>query len=223
MGGKMRSVQKKVIPIKRISDSITKTGKVLSEAEGDYEVLMANGPVKAKKAFSCIIVPVPEDTVICCENDDGVFYILGIIEREKDHKVTVTFPSDTNIESTGGSIHVFSEQSISLTSPDLNCFSKKAVHKSKEAVVCYDNVTATGNEFLASFKTVGFVSNLINTVAKNVIEKFKNYNRSTENSDQIKAGLLSRKTRGSYLLDSKHTIMNSTECTKIDGEKILMG
>ena len=223
MGEMMSLYQNKVIPISSDNDSLTKTGKVIAIIDGDFEILISNKRVRAKKAFSCIIVPLPDDTVICCKNDNGIFYILGIIERETSQKIDISFPSDTNIESKEGTLNLISKKTISMVSTNINSFSKKAIHRSEDATICFDNVSATGKEFQASFKTVKLISNIINTMAKNVFEKFKSYNRNTEDSDQIKAGLLSRKTRGSYILDSKHTIMNSKECTKIDGEKILMG
>jgi hypothetical protein len=218
----MSSYQNKVIPIGN-DDSLTKTGRVISNINDDFEIIVSGKTVRAKKAFSCIINPLPDDTVICCKNENGIFYILGIIERDSSSQTNISFPSDTNIELKEGNLNILAKNSISLSSKDLNFFSKKTVHKSKEAIVCYDDVIATGKDFQASFKSMRLISNLINTMAKHVFESFRSYNRNTEDSDQIKAGQLTRKTNGSYLLDSKHTIMNSKECTKIDGEKILMG
>ncbi len=222
MGEKMSSEQNKVIPINDDSNFSTTTGKVLEVFDGYYEVSVFNSPVKAQKAFSCIIDPVPEDTVICCKSDNA-FYILGIIERKNNNKSHISFPSDTNIETKSGSLNLFSKESVSIVSHDLNCFSKKAIHKSEDATICYRNLTATGETLTGTFRTVKFISSLINTMAKNVFERFKFYNRNTEVIDQIQAGQIGRKTDGSYMLDSTHTILNSKECTKIDGEKILMG
>jgi len=218
----MNSYQNKVIPIGNDA-SLTKTARVISHLNEDFEIIVSGKTLRAKKAFSCIINPLPDDTVICCRNENGIFYILGIIERKNSRQMDISFPSDTNIESKEGSLNIASKASITMTSSNLNCFSKKTVHKSNEALFCYDDVIATGKEFQASFKSMKVISNMINTMAKHVIERFRSYNRNTEDSDQIKAGQITRKTDGSYLLDSKHTIMNSKECTKIDGEKILMG
>lgn len=222
MGEEMSSYKNKVIPISSKNDSLTKTGRVISVVSEDFEIVVSDKTVKAKKAFSCIVEPMPDDTVICCKNENGIFYILGILERKNPGHMNISFPSDTYIESKEA-LNMFSKKSISMTAPNINSFSEKAVHKSKDATVCYDGVTAVGNEFQGSFKTVRLISNLINTMAKNVFEKFISYNRNTEGCDQIKAGQIAIKTDSSYLLDSKHTMMNSKECTKINGDKILMG
>ncbi|MCP3926251.1 MAG: DUF3540 domain-containing protein [Desulfobacterales bacterium] len=219
----MSSYQSKVIPISGNNSSVTQTGEILSSVNDYFEIDISNKLVKAKKAFSCIIEPLPEDIVMCCKNENGLFYILGIIERKKPERMNISLPEHTNIESRKGSMNIFTKESITMASESLNCFSKRTVHKSKNAVVAIDNITATGDDIQASFKSIRVISKLINTIAKSVIEKFRSYIRDTEGFDKVKAGQLTRQTEGLYSVDSKHTIMNSKEYTKIDGEKILMG
>jgi len=63
----------------------------------------------------------------------------------------------------------------------------------------------------------------MSTMAKQVIDRFKSYIRHSENSDQVKAGQMTREVSGLYSMDSKYTIMVSKRDTKIDGERIHMG
>ncbi|MCP3901055.1 MAG: DUF3540 domain-containing protein [Desulfobacteraceae bacterium] len=219
----MDNFARKVIPIHYGNESAVKTGSVISVALDEIIVDVAGEIKKAKKAFSCFIDILPEDIIICTENNDGMVYILGIIERPKDQKMNLSFPSDTQIQVNHGSLNIDSADSVSIISKDVNLFSKKVIHKSHEAIVAYENISATGNELQASYKTVRLISNLINTMAKQVIDKFKGYIRSTEDNDMVKSGQMTRHTDGLYAMDSKHTIMNSKKSTKIDGEKILMG
>lgn len=82
---------------------------------------------------------------------------------------------------------------------------------------------ARGNCLQADFKTVWVISQMVNTLAKQVISKFKNYIRRTEDYDQVKSGQMTRQVDGLYSLDSKHTVLVSKKDTKIDGERIHMG
>ena len=219
----MNNSARKVIPIHSNNKPAVRIGSVISVISDEIIINMAGGTIKAKKAFSCIIDPEPDDIIICTENENGAAYILGIIERPATQKMSLSFPSDTRIQVKQGSLNITSMDSVTIASKDLNCFSKRVIHKSPEAIVSYEHITANGNELQASFKTVRLISNLINTMAKQVIDKFKGYIRSTEDNDMVKAGQMARQAHGVYSMDSKHTIMKSKKSTIIDGDKILMG
>ncbi|MCK5312885.1 MAG: DUF3540 domain-containing protein [Desulfobacteraceae bacterium] len=219
----MNNSARKVIPMKINTASVVRTGSVISIISDVISINLAGEIKKATKAFSCLIDVQINDIVICTENENGIVYVLGIQERPGSKKMNISFPDDTNIQSNDGSLSLQSSKSVSIVSNNVNCFSKKIIHKSKEATISYDNITANGNELHASFKTVRLISNLINTMAKQVIDKFIGYVRSTEDNDMVKAGHINRQAEGLLSMDSKHTIMNSKKSTKIDGEKILMG
>ena len=219
----MNNLARKVIPIHTNNESVVKTGSVISVVLDKVDVNIAGDIKEARKAFSCLIDLKPDDIVICTENNDGMVYILGIVERPGIQKISMSFPSDVNIQTKHGGLNINSPDSVSIVSKNVNCFSKRVVHKSNEAIISYDKTTASGNELQASFKTVRLISNLINTMAKQVIDKFQGYVRSTENNDMVKAGHINRQADGLFSMGSKHTIMNSKKSTKIDGEKILMG
>ena len=219
----MKNSANNVIPIHSNTKPDIMTGSVVSVVSDEININLAGDLKKAKKAFSCIIDPEPDDIIICTENNNGMIFILGIIERPNGQKMNISFPSDAQIQTIKGSLSINSNDNVTIASKNVNFFSKKVIHKSQEAVVAYDNITANGNELQASYKTVRLISNLINTMAKQVIDRFKGYIRSTEDNDMVKAGQMTRRADGLYSMDSKHTIMNSKKSTKIDGEKILMG
>lgn len=219
----MNNSARNVIPIHNYDEPAVQTGSVVSVEADKISINIAGNIKIAKKAFSCFIDLEPGDIIISTENNDGMVYILGIIERPDTQKMSISFPSDTNIKTDNGSLNINAPDSVVIISKNVNCFSKRVIHKSQEAIISYDNTIANGNELQASFKTVRLISNLINTMAKQVIDKFKGYIRSTDGCDMVKAGMINRRADGLYTLDSEHTILNSKKTTKIDGEKILMG
>ncbi|MDA3786909.1 MAG: DUF3540 domain-containing protein [Desulfobacula sp.] len=219
----------KIMPItsmtksERIDRSDIRNGVVVT-IESDHIIVDISGKKEtAKKAFSCFIEPQPNDRVICSRDENRVFYILGIIERKDQQKVTISYPSDANIISQKGDINLRSQKAVSLMSEKLNFFSKTTLHKSQEAVVSFDEITATGTTLHAGYKTVRLISNLINTMARQVIDTFQGYIRNTDGNDQIRAGQLTRRADTLYSMDSKYTVMVSKKDTKIDGERIHMG
>jgi|GEM_PF-1274871 len=223
----MNSFAEKLIPIHNQTmtgnESVLQTGTIIS-ALPDNITINLNGAVKeAKKAFSCVVDLKTDDVVICVRNNDGKIYILGIIERPGSQNMNFLFPSDVNFSVGNGSMNIDSHENISIAANNLNCFSKNVIHKSDEAIFSYNTVRARGRELQANYGTVQIISNIINTMAKQVINKFKGYIRSTEDNDMVKSGQMTRRSEGLYAVDSQHTIMNSKSVTKIDGDKILMG
>jgi hypothetical protein len=219
----MNNLAGKLIPMHKTDESVIKTGVVVSLKTDEIRVDLDGNIKSAQKAFSCLIDLQVNDIIICSEINNGNIYILGIIERPGSQKINMNFPSDTILQTRQGSIGLHSTDNVTIASKGINLFSKNAIHKSNEAIISYGNTIAKGEELQANFKRVSFISNLINTMAKQVINKFKGYIRSTEDNDMVKSGQMTRKTDGLYSMDSKHTIMNSKNSTKIDGEKILMG
>ena len=220
----MNSSAEKIIPIHADTESVVRQCSVIAVESNNAMVVNINGKSRrAKRAFSCLVDPQAGDLVICTENANGMVYVLGIINRPVTQKMRLSFPADTDIQVNRGSLNIHSTDSVSIAATSVNCFSKKVIHKSNEAIIAYDTVTARGKDLQASYKTVRLISNLINTMAHQVIDRFKGYIRSTEDHDMVKAGQITRTAEGLHIMDAEHTIMNSKKCTKIDGEKILMG
>jgi hypothetical protein len=175
-------------------------------------------------AFSCLVRPAPGDVVMAATHDSGESHVIAVIERPGGQDLCITLPADAVVSAPQGSIRVCADRDVTLASNDrLNLFSSRAVHKSREAVVDFDDTVAVGDRLQASYQAVHLVSRLISTVSRQVIKKAKSYIRRTEDCDQVESGQMTRKTEGLYTMDSKHTVMVSKKETKIDGERIFMG
>lgn len=213
-----------VVPIREQTEPGVQNAKVVS-VSGKEAVIRISGVTHAAKiAFSCLIRPEPGDQILCTKNETGAHYILGIIERPGSRNMTLSFPADATLQAEDGSLQMLSRKSVTMIAGDqLNCFSGQAIHKSREAVVDFDKITANGTSLQANFKTVRLISQMVNTMAKQMIEKVKSYIRHTEDYDQVNAGQMTRKVGGLYSMDSRHTVMVSKKDTKIDGERIHMG
>ena len=220
----MSAKQSNVIPLREQTPAPVENARVISVAEKEIIIRLAGVTLAARVAFSCLIKPEPGDLVLCTQSETGANFILGIIERPGEQNMTLAFPADATLLAENGNLSTLSRKSVTLAAGDkLCCFSDQAIHKSREAVVDYDETVARGTTLQADFKTVRLISQMVNTMAKQVISKFKNYIRHTEDYDQIKAGQMTRKADGLYSMDSKYTVLVSKKDTKIDGERIHMG
>ncbi|MFP3998409.1 MAG: DUF3540 domain-containing protein [Desulfosalsimonas sp.] len=217
-------IRDKVVPLSIPANESPVASGIVIDVSGKTSIVDISGTrINAQKAFSCFADPEPSDRVICCRDEHGCFFILAITERKNNGVTKITYPSDTAIQVPKGSISIESKNSVTMASENLNFFSGNTVYKSSSATVCFDDITAAGNNLQARYKSVRLISDFINTMARQVIDRFRGYIRSTEETEQVRAGRSARRVKGLYSVESGHTIMASRESTKIDGEKILMG
>jgi len=204
-------------------EPVIKEAKV-SEIKGKSIFIDLDGDIQpAKVAFSCLVQPMAGDHILCSMSKNGCC-VLSIIERPGTQNIKLTFPADVSIQMPAGDFSLLSGKSITLASGEsLNCISDKAVHKSKEAVVDFEKITAKGKSLTASIKKVSMIGREINIIAENLMERVKRYIRHTQDYDQVKAGEMTRKSEGLLSINSVRTIMISKKDTIIDGEHIFTG
>ncbi|MCK5003396.1 MAG: DUF3540 domain-containing protein [Gammaproteobacteria bacterium] len=214
----------KIVPLQQPESAVVYTATVISVSNKHCVIELSGTHYTAQIIFSCLVQPIKNDVVMCVLSATGDYYITGVVEREASQSMTVSFPEDVTMQSLTGSMSFLSSDSVTVAaSKNINCISDQALHKSNRAVVNYDQLTASGTDLQSSFSSVRLISDFINTMSKQVLQKFKNYVRHTEESDQTKAGNMTRQVKGLYSMDSQHTILISKKDTKIDGERIHMG
>ncbi len=205
-------------------DSSLRKAEVISEKDRVCRLSMADAVIDAAVAFSCLVQPQAGDVVMVAEDDSGECYVLAVLERPGRQDLSISLPADAAVIAPAGSVRLSAKEGVTLASKERLCmFSDKAVHKSREATVNFDELVATGSRLQASYQAVHLVSRLISTISRQVIKKAKSYVRKTEDCDQVNSGQMTRKVEGLYTMDSKHTAMVSKKETKIDGERIFMG
>ncbi len=224
MGKKNEKKPSKIIPLQEPETAVSYTARVISVSDRDCVVDLSGTPCPARIAFSCLVRPLENDLVLCTLASSGDYYVTAVAEREGAQSAIVSFPGDVSVQSPAGSMNFLSAESVTVSArQSFNCVSDEALHKSNSAVVNYDRLTASGSELQSSFATIRSFSEMIHTMSKQVLQKFKNYIRHSEANDQVRAGNMSRQVKGLYSMDSEHTILVSKKDTKIDGERIHMG
>jgi hypothetical protein len=213
----------KVVPFQSVDDGVLQTATIISIQKKNATILVNGLSYSGKVAFSCLVQPEVGDIVLWSRSDGGKIYILGIAERPDEQDATLAFPANTNLH-VNGSLNVISSESITLLSAEkMTCSADQTFHKSRETVIDYDKTTARGDSLDASVENIRLYSSLIQTMAKQVFIRAKDYFRRTEGSDEIQAKQMTRTAKGIYSMESKYTVMVSKKDTKIDGERIHMG
>lgn len=225
-----RAEPNNVVPLVGGESGYAKNAKVLAVSGRNVTLALSvskdvSVSIEGRVAYSCLVAPKVNDVVVCVQNDTGMHVVLAILDRLDDcQDMTIAFPANANLQSASGNVAIMAKDHVSLLAGDsLVCAATKTIHKSQQAVIKYDNTTVQGQQLNAQFKTVHFLSEMINTIAKNALQKFNHYVRRSAESDQVSAAQMDRKVDGLYSVSSKITMMISKKDTKIDGERIHMG
>ena len=189
----------------------------------DVVVNLAGKDVVAKVSFSCLVQPIVGDSVLIAGSESEGFFILSILERSESQAMSLVFPENAVMKSLNGSIIMSAKDTIATQSDKAVIKSNEVIHDSSKAFVNYDDLNANSEEAVVNVKKLSLMSDLVTTMARNVINKFKTYVRKTEESDAVNCGQMQRDVKGIYSMNSKYTVMLSKKDTKIDGQHIHMG
>ena len=198
------------------------TSKVTSTRGDSVIIQLNNKEVPARIAFSCLVQPIVGDKVLIA-NDGDAYFILSVLERNEGQDMSLSVPGSLLVESRQGSIQIKSKETVTTVAKKINNVSEEALLSSKQAYLKYDQVSAVGSKATVNFDQIRTLSNLISTMAKQVLQKFQIYTRHTEVHDQVKAAQMTKDVRGLYTMESNYTVMVSKKETKIDGAHIHMG
>ena len=199
-----------VFSLKQPQDAVVYTARVLSVSANDCQIDLAGTEYRARIVFSCLVRPIENDIVLCVLSTEGQYYVTAVAERHASQSMTISFPEDVTMQTAAGSMKFLSSDSLTLAASDsLNCVSQQVTHHSSSACVKYDQVVASGSDLKSSFSRMQIISDLVSTFSKQMLQKFRTYIRQSEQSDQVKAGNMTRQAKGLYTMDSEHTIMVS--------------
>lgn len=203
-----------ITPTATFSNSANMSGRIINIQDGLIQIQYANQLISAEKAFSCLVEPRINDTVLFSQDQFEQAYVIAILAREEESSMTLKFAPSTTLAS---------EKSLTLNSVQITQVSQKSLQKTGEATIDFQQGLIKGDKLHSHIRHIHSISDLISTMAKQAIQKFNTYVRKSDSSDQVQAAQMGRKVDGLYTMNSKHTVMVSQKDTKIDGEHIHMG
>lgn len=199
-------------------------GKVTAAAGGFYTVEADAETLEARRAVSCLVEPLPGDTVVTSQAPSGHCYILGILEREAEATTRLAFEGDVTLESQEGRLRITGREGIDLVSTGQTALVSRrlAVH-SGEAEVNVPSMSYLGTLLQAQVETVKLFGRACDSVFERVSQRVRRCYRWVEELDQLKAGQLSYLVKKLMSLRGKYSVITAEEDVRIDGDKILMG
>jgi hypothetical protein len=198
------------------------TAKVNALRGDCFELQYKGKSIMARKAYSCLLEPIADDTVSYILDEYQQAYVIAILHRSNDCDAELNVPSKTIINCSD-QLTIRSGKQTSFISDSIQNLSNKFNVKTESAAIDFKHSVIKGDKLYSHIQVVNMVADLLNTMVRQGIQKFSSYVRKTEQVDQVQAGQMGRKVEGLYTMNSKHTVMMSQKDTKIDGEHIHMG
>lgn len=218
----MQSVYKIVQSIESSSPHSFISTVVDVEENGSVLVWFNGSTMSVRVAFSCLITPVKGDLVFVISTSEGLQFVTAILERSESVLAEIALPDRARIY-TKDSLQLSAGKHVNVTAPRVGQVSSYQYQKSDEAVWDVGKSVFHGSTADVQVGKVTIVSDWLTIIANQAVQKFRSYMRKTEQSDQVDAGMVSRKSRGVYMTHAKVMVMNSEKDTRINGERIHMG
>jgi len=190
---------------------------------GAFTVAAESGIVAAKRSFSCLVEPLPGDTVLVSRAASGC-YILAILERHGDQHACLAFEGDADLRLKQGRLRVAAQEGIDLvTAKDTALFSPELSINSVQAEVNIQHLSFFGTFLQGQIERIKLIGQACDSIFERVSQRVKRSYRWVEELDQLKAGQLNYLVKKLMSLRGKYSVLTAEEDVRIDGDKILMG
>jgi hypothetical protein len=199
-------------------------GKVIGSEGGLYMVETGCGPLEAQRAVSCLVEPLPGDTVLVSQTTSGGCHVLGILERQADEATSLIFEGDVDLTSRNGRLRVSAQEGIDLVSPgEATLVSRQLQVHAGEAEVNIPQLSFFGTALQAQVETIKLFGQACDSVFERVSQSVRRSFRRVEELETLSAGQLNYVVKNLMSLRGKHSVITAEENVRIDGDKILMG
>jgi len=198
-------------------------GTVKLAQGGAFTVAAESGVVAAKRSFSCLVEPLPEDRVLMSRAASGC-YILAILERHGDQHACLAFEGDADLRLKQGRLRVAAQEGIDLvTAKDTALVSPELSINSVQAEVSIQHLSFFGTFLEGQIERIKLIGQACDSIFDRVSQRVKRSYRWVEELDQLRAGQLNYLVKKLMSLRGKYSVLTAEEDVRIDGDKILMG
>lgn len=214
----------KITVLRSTNQVAVQSGTIASVDEQGYRITADPRHYIAARAFSCMVEPMVNDTVLFSTDAGMQCHILAIIERPDCTDTRLAFPGDVTLNAGQGKLHLNGQQGISISSQQsINQTSEEYNLIAKKALFGIENLTAIGWKLVSKIHNVQTIADTVETVAANLLQKLKNSFRVIEGVDQTKSRDVINTVKNLYSLRSTQAAILAKNDIKVDAERIHMG
>lgn len=212
---------------KKLSTPTTavETTATVLRAEGPTLVLAcADRELRARRATSCLVAPIEQDYVLVATDGYGDSYVLAVLRRDDESKVSISSDGDLELAAPGGKIAIVSREGIDLaTGGDVGVAARAVTMRARLGSVVFERLSYIGDFVRAEVAKTRLEGGVVERFVDRVSETVKRSFRTVEELDQVKAKRIDYGAEQSISLHSENTLVAAKELVKVDGAQIHVG
>jgi hypothetical protein len=199
-------------------------GKIIGSEDRYFTVETDRAEMQATKSVSCLVEPLPGDTVLVSQTASGKCYVLSILEREDQGPTSLAFDGDVDLRAREGRLRLAAQEGIDLVSAkDTALISAQLSVNSVQGEVSIQHLSFFGNFLQGQIQKIKLIGQACDSVLERVSQRVKRCYRRVEELEQLTAGQLNYRVNKLMSLRGKYSVLTAEEDVRIDGDKILMG
>lgn len=160
----------------------------------------------ARRAASCLLAPEPGDQVICMQTGTEQAWVVAILVRAADTPALLACPT-----------------SLEIAAPELRLRSGSLDVYAEQAVLSVGVAEVIGRQLRATATTLKLVGSVLSSVMDRVTQFSRDYQRTTQGMDRVRATHIEREAQQLLRLQGEHVLTNGSKLVKARGAQIHFG
>jgi len=187
------------------------------EAAGERGWQVRSGGLQAwgRRAASCLIEPMPGDTVACLRVAPDEVWVLAVLMREEGAPTVLRCHGATRLEVEGGPFDIAAPQ-VQIDAQRMGVQSDELCIETQSVDVISDNYNVVGS----AMRVVGA---MLSTVFDRVAHFAKLHSRTTDGLDRVHANCLEHEAEQLASFSGEHVLVNGSKLVKTRGRQIHFG
>lgn len=203
----------------------TESTATVLRVEGHAIVLLEAGRERrARRATSCLVAPKSDDYVLVATDGYGDAYVLAVLRRDEDAKVTLSVDQDLELTAPNGRVAIVSKEGVDIaTGGDVGVAARAVSMRARVGSIVFERLSYIGDVVRAEVSKTRLEGGVLERFVDRVSEKVKRSFRTVEELDQVKAKRIDYGAEQSLALHSENAVVAAKELVKVDGAQIHVG
>ncbi len=181
------------------------------------------GDLRARRAASCLVDPMPKDRVLVALSGDEVF-ILAVLVRAGEAPVRLSSDESVEIVSRKGTVSILAQEGVTVASAKAVEISgaELGVH-AERARVALAELGFVGKLVDVSATALRVAAERVERTAGRLVERLGRSYRFVEETEQLRAKEIDLRAEGNLAMRADHTVVLARKIVKFDGSQVHIG
>jgi len=200
-------------------------GTVVGVEDGAFVIETETREVRARRATSCLLEPVPGDVVLVAAVDfDHQAYVLAVLEREAGAPANIVADGDLGIKLPAGALDVVAADGVRLVSgKEVSVISGAVRVNAVDGSVALERLSFLGKFVRAEIGKAKVFGETLDSMLERVSQRVKRSYRIIEECDHVRAEQLDYAAKKRLSLHGENALITAQHLAKVEGDQIHLG